>query len=173
MKKIKLCPSCNNEMYFDNVNYTITTAVCPRCRFIEEAVYKKDLESSWKYFNELMIILSRSFSHSSLIPKKPYIIRCFFLMNDGIGFTSLEVEKILCVVKNYFYFLTISDEVKFKNNLPYQVLLNNTIIFLNINKRFKPKINRRLILWDEFTLYFQSRISNLLSKTKDYKYDNY
>ena len=94
-------------------------------------------------------------------------------MNDGIGFTSLEVEKILCVVKNYFYFLTISDEVKFKNNLPYQVLLNNTIIFLNINKRFKPKINRRLILWDEFTLYFQSRISNLLSKTKDYKYDNY
>ena len=78
MKKIKLCPSCNNEMYFDNVNYTITTAVCPRCRFIEEAVYKKDLESSWKYFNDLMIILSRSFSHSSLIPKNLILLDVSF-----------------------------------------------------------------------------------------------
>ena len=156
------CPVCDRKLCYDDYHFESLTAICTACRFKAEVIKLKDLENSYNHFkNTIMKNLSKSFTRTSYIPK-PFIYRCFFGMNDGIGFNSEEVEKILICVKHYFNYISRHYPKKF--SIPYEMLLFNTIEFLEINKRFELKIKRILPLWEEFTLFFQARCEYLNKK---------
>ena len=153
-------------MYYDNHHYgEDTMAICNYCRFKYKVIMEKDLSSTYQYFkNTILKNLARTISHTSLIPK-PYIYQAFFRMNDGVGLSSKEIEKILWCTRHYFNYLASNATQKY--SLPIEMLLKKVMEFLKINKKFEVKIKRELPLWDKFIKQTLIRQSYLCKQIVD------